>query len=158
MTKECKQQFTLRITQANKTELIVILYEMLLAYTQDAKISLQEGNIEAFRDNIRKADNCLTELTESLNLSYEIGRRLLSLYIFCKKELLKADVRKKEEFVLHVEAVITRLRDAYREVAAQDESTPIMENSQEVYAGLTYGRDSLTENMAYESTNRGFRA
>lgn len=64
----------------------------------------------------------------------------------------------KEEFVLHVEAVITRLRDAYREVAAQDESTPVMENSQEIYAGLTYGRDSLTENMAYESTNRGFRA
>ena len=31
MTKECKQLFTLRITQANKTELIVILYEMLLA-------------------------------------------------------------------------------------------------------------------------------
>ena len=81
MTKECKQQFTLRITQANKTELIVILYEMLLAYTQDAKISLQEGNTEAFRDNIRKADNCLTELTESLDLSYEIGRRLLSLYM-----------------------------------------------------------------------------
>ena len=78
--------------------------------------------------------------------------------MFCKKELLKADVRKKEEFVLHVEAVITRLRDAYREVAAQDESTPVMENSQEVYAGLTYGRGSLTENMAYESTNRGFRA
>ena len=156
MTKECKQQFTLRITQANKTELIVILYEMLLAYTQDAKISLQEGNTEAFRDNIRKADNCLTELTESLDLSYEIGRRLL--YMFCKKELLKADVRKKEEFVLHVEAVIIRLRDAYREVAAQDESTPVMENSQEIYAGLTYGRDSLTENMAYESTNRGFRA
>lgn len=96
MTKECKQQFTLRITQANKTELIVILYEMLLAYTQDAKISLQEGNTEAFRDNIRKADNCLTELTESLDLSYEIGRRLLSLYMFCKKELLKADVRKKK--------------------------------------------------------------
>ena len=65
MTKECKQQFTLRITQANKTELIVILYEMLLAYTQDAKISLQEGNTEAFRDNIRKADNCLTELTDT---------------------------------------------------------------------------------------------
>lgn len=96
MTKECKQQFTLRITQANKTELIVILYEMLLTYTQDAKISLQEGNTEAFRDNIRKADNCLTELTESLDLSYEIGRRLLSLYMFCKKELLKADVRKKK--------------------------------------------------------------
>ena len=32
MTKECKQQFTLRITQANPTQLVVILYEMVLCY------------------------------------------------------------------------------------------------------------------------------
>lgn len=158
MTKECKQQFTLRITQANKTELIVILYEMLLTYVQDARTNLQEGDTEGFRENIRKADACLMELTESLDLSYEIGRRLLSLYMFCKKELLKADVRQKEEFVLHVEAVISRLRDAYKEVAAQDDSTPVMENSQTVYAGLTYGRDCLAENMADQGADRGFRA
>lgn len=158
MTKECKQQFTLRITQANKTELIVILYEMLLTYTQDARHSLQEGDTGSFRENIRRADNCLTELTESLDLSYEIGRRLLSLYMFCKKELIKADARKKEEFLLHVEAVITKLCDAYKEVAAQDDSTPVMENSQTVYAGLTYGRDCLAENMADQGANRGFRA
>ena len=30
MKKEDKQQFTLRITQANSTQLVVILYEMLL--------------------------------------------------------------------------------------------------------------------------------
>ena len=34
MTKECKQQFTLRITQANATQLVVILYEMTLQYLQ----------------------------------------------------------------------------------------------------------------------------
>ena len=34
MTKECKQQFTLRITQANSTQLIVILYEMTLQYLE----------------------------------------------------------------------------------------------------------------------------
>ena len=32
MTKEVKQQFTLRITQANSTELVVILYEMALIF------------------------------------------------------------------------------------------------------------------------------
>ena len=37
MTKECKQQFTLRITQANPTQMIVILYEMLLCYLDEAK-------------------------------------------------------------------------------------------------------------------------
>ena len=37
MTKECKQQFTLRITQANSTQLIVILYEMTLQYLADGE-------------------------------------------------------------------------------------------------------------------------
>ena len=30
-----------------------------------------------------------------------------------------------------------------------------MNNSQTVYAGLTYGRNQLTENMADQGTNRG---
>ena len=42
MTKECRQQFTLRITQANKTELIVILYEMILTYLDDAERALRQ--------------------------------------------------------------------------------------------------------------------
>ena len=36
MTKELKQQYTLKITQANKTQLVVILYEMLLIYLEEA--------------------------------------------------------------------------------------------------------------------------
>ena len=36
MKKEEKQDFTLRITQANPTQLVVILYEMLLCYLEDA--------------------------------------------------------------------------------------------------------------------------
>ena len=32
MTKEMKQNYTLRISQANKSELVVIVYEMLLTY------------------------------------------------------------------------------------------------------------------------------
>ena len=36
MTKELKQQFTLKISQANKTGLVVILYEMLLIYLEEA--------------------------------------------------------------------------------------------------------------------------
>ena len=41
MTKECKQKFTLRITQANKTELIVILYEMVLLCMDTALRSIK---------------------------------------------------------------------------------------------------------------------
>ena len=59
MTKECKQQFTLRITQANKTEMIVILYEMLLVYLKDAEDALERDQIAVFREALRKVRGCL---------------------------------------------------------------------------------------------------
>ncbi len=158
MTKECKQQFTLRITQANKTEMIVILYEMFLIYTGDAKESLKAEDITEFRENIRKAKGCMDELIHSLNLEYELAARLLSLYLYCNREIMKADIRKEEEGLVHAELVIEKLRTAYEELAKQDESGPVMQNSQTVYAGLTYGRNSLSEDMADQGVNRGFRA
>lgn len=44
MTRELKQEYTLRITQANKTQLITILYEMALLYVDEAKAALAAGD------------------------------------------------------------------------------------------------------------------
>lgn len=158
MTKECKQQFTLRITQANKTELIVILYEMILTYLEEGKEALQESKILEFRDALRKVRGCFGELLASLNLEYELAARLLSLYLYCNRELIKADIRKEEKPLLHIKTVIEKLLCAYRELAEQDDSEPVMQNSQTVYAGLTYGKNQLSEDMADQGSNRGFRA
>ena len=43
MTTEKKQMFTRRITQANKTQLTVIVYEMLSAYLEDARAAHDAG-------------------------------------------------------------------------------------------------------------------
>jgi len=43
MTKELKQEYTLRISRANKSELVVILYEMLIDYIDEAKENLDKG-------------------------------------------------------------------------------------------------------------------
>lgn len=158
MTKECKQQFTLRITQANKTEMIVILYEMILTYMSDAEDELEKGEITAFREDLRKTRGCFGELLASLNLEYELAARLLSLYLYCNRELIKADIRKESEPLTHVRSVIEKLLAAYRELAEQDTSGPVMQNSQTVYTGLTYGKNKLSEDMTEEGTNRGFRA
>lgn len=182
MTKECKQQFTLRITQANKTELIVILYEMILTYLDEAEEALAEAEvikaeevlaeaeaaktdeilrkekIAEFREALRKARGCLGELLASLNLDYELAARLLSLYLYCNRELTRADIRKEKEPLTHIRSVIDKLLGAYRELARQDDSGPVMQNSQMVYAGLTYGKNKLSENMTDQGANRGFRA
>ncbi|MBD5480551.1 MAG: flagellar protein FliS [Lachnospiraceae bacterium] len=158
MTRERKQQFTLRITQANKTELIVILYEIVLGYMEDAEVALEAGNITEFREALRKVRSCFGELIASLNLDYELAARLLSLYLYCNRELIKADARKEKEPLMHIRSVVSKLLEAYRELAGQDTSGPVMQNSQTVYAGLTYGKNSLSENLADQGANRGFRA
>ena len=158
MTKELKQQFTLRITQANKTELIVILYDMILAYVDDAKEAHTEQNRAAFHDAIRKIRGCNQELIASLNLEYEPAMNLLSLYIYVNRELVHADVRNDIEPLEHVVKVISGLKEAYEIVASQDTSGAVMQNAQTIYAGLTYGKGDLTENMADQGLNRGFLA
>ena len=44
MTRELKQQYTLRISQANKTQMVVILYEMLLIYVEEAMQAHEQGD------------------------------------------------------------------------------------------------------------------
>lgn len=155
MTKECKQQFTLRITQANSTELIVILYEMLLCYLQEGEETLKDGDKDGFRDAIRKARGCMNELIASLNLKYEPASALQQLYMFCLRRLAHAEVRKEIQALTEIEDVIRPLHDAYQQIAPLNEQGPVMNNSQTVYAGLTYGRNTLTENMTDQGSNRG---
>lgn len=156
MTKELKQEFTLKITQANKTQMIVILYEMLLIYLEEARCAHAKDDMEEFRKSIKRTKACLHELMASLHFEYELSRNLLALYGYADRELTKADVRKSTKELDHVECVIVKLHAAYEEISTQDTSAPVMSNTQTVYAGLTYGRNSLAENLADQGSNRGF--
>jgi len=158
MTDELKKEYTLRISQANKTQLIVILYEMLLIYVDEARKAMNAGEARKLQEEIRKARGCLKELMNSLNYDYELAGNLLSLYVYVSKELVEASLHKNEEALEHVIFVIGQLYNAYIQIVDQDTSAPIMSNSQTVYAGLTYGKGQLTENMADQSSNRGFWA
>ena len=158
MTQEKKQEFTLKISQANKTQLITILYEMIIEYLNDAIDDIGIGKKADAEKNLGYAQNCIDELLRSLDLRYELAKNLHSLYIFFKKELMLAGVTYSSHKIWRVEQNIKSLRDAYAEIEKYDNSDPMMGNTQKVYAGLTYGKYCLNENMAMASSNRGFMA
>lgn len=155
MSKEDRQRFTLRITQANPTQLVVILYEMLLCYLEEAREALEEKKEDSFQEAVRKSRGCLNELMESLDMRYEPAPKLMQLYLFCIRRLAVCAVRRSAEPLSEIKRVITPLCDAYGKIAAGNSAGPVMGNSQTVYAGLTYGRNALTENMADQGANRG---
>lgn len=155
MTREVKQQFTLRITQANSTEMVVILYEMLLVYLKESGELLEGTDKAAFHEAVRKARGCLNELINSLRMEYDPAPALLQLYLFCIRRLAASEAKSETQPLLEIEQVIRPLHDAYQQISAQNSSGPVMANSQTVYAGLTYDKNTLTENMADQGTNRG---
>ena len=157
MTTELKQEYTLRITQANKTQLITILYEMVLLYIDEAENALAADNKVEFKGAVRKIRGCIDELTASLNFDYELAQNFLRLYLYVNRELVKASSHYEKENLGHIRLVIEQLHKAYQQIENQDTSGPVMGNTQTVYAGLTYGRSTLTENLADPAANRGFR-
>lgn len=157
MTKEIKQEFTLRITQANKTQLITILYEMVLLYLNEAEDALDADDKRAYKNAIRKIRDCMNELTMSLHLEYELARNLLQLYLYISRELVQASIHYEKENLEHIRSIIKQLHKAYKQIEPQDVSGPVMGNTQTVYAGLTYGRNNtLTESINDPAGNRGF--
>ena len=156
MKKEKKQEFTLRISQANKTQMIVILYDMVLVYLEDALEAHNHGNIKEYQWNINHAKDCIDELLNSLCMEYELAGILKSLYYFYKRQLTTAAILNKINLVVPVMEMIQELKESYEKISKEDTSAPIMENAQTIYTGLTYGKDSLNLDLSDHSFKRGF--
>lgn len=155
MTNDTIQYFTRKITDSNPTEIIALVYEMTEIYLDEAILAAKEDNYDMFDLSVDKASKCINDLNEALDLQYEISVQLMSIYMFMKKELALAKVKRDRESIARIQAMITKLKSSFVELSKKDTSGAAMGNAQEVYAGLTYGRDSLNESMNIES-NRGY--
>lgn len=157
MKKESMQAYSKRITQANRTELVVITYEIIIEHIKNAQISFE--NQEEFSNDLDQAQAFLKELMVSLDFEHQISYNLMSLYIFINKQLIEAKLKKSCEMLPRVQGMLESLLSSFREVSKQDNSAPLMQNTQKVYAGLTYGRDDVNEmSLASDDRNRGFKA
>ncbi len=155
MTDEKKQYYTLRVSNANKTELVEILYEMLLDYSEEAGEKAEAGDESAAKEAIRKARGCVSELMDSLNLEYDVAKDLRKLYVYVTRELTIGEIRRDKTNFDNIKKVIEPLRDAYLELMKKDDSGPVMANTQTVVAGLTYSKNNINEAIN-EDDKRGF--
>ncbi|MDD7403299.1 MAG: flagellar protein FliS [Butyribacter sp.] len=159
MNQEQKKEYTARISQANRSELVVIIYELFLLAMEEAHDNFKHNKKEEGVKCLKRAEGFLQELMGSLDRRYQIAEELMRLYRYVYEQLIVSVLRQKivnEETILEV---MGKLKDAFIEVAKEDDSEPVMENAQQVYAGLTYGKSSLNEILLSDNeTNRGYKA
>jgi flagellar protein FliS len=159
MNKETIQFFTARITQASKSELVVILYEMTLAQIEEAEKSYQENNLYNFDKGLKSAQKYVSELMAALDYRYVISYDLLSLYLYTNKHIITAIVKQNPLTLQYAKIILKKLLTGFVEVSKSDKSGPMMRNTQQLYAGLTYGKGTLNETYIDPSNkSRGFIA
>lgn len=157
MTKEALQGYTARITQASKSELIVIIYEIIISSAKEAIGAHNKKDIVSFDKELKQAQKLLRELMVALDYSYQISFDLLSLYIFVNKQFITAIIKKKPDTLDSAVSVLEKLLIGFEGVSKEDTSGPMMYNTQQLYAGLTYGKGTLNETyIDPEDRNRGF--
>lgn len=158
MDKQKIQQYTARITQANRTELTVIVFELATEHIESAQEAYQSGDAAALEENAKKAMRYVTELSSALNYSQVISYDLFQLYRYVKSQLAKVAAGRKPDGLEEAKRVLCGLKSAFEEVAKQDDSAPLMSNTQQLYAGLTYGKGTLNEVFINENeANRGYK-
>lgn len=156
MTDDKVKDYTLRISQANAGQLTEIIYELALDSLSDALRADEVGDTAGFEAAASKAERYVGELIHGLNYQDSVARQIGDRYIDMHSELQKAVYRHDDQLIRKVARGLEDMLPAFKRIAGEDKSAPLMENTQKVYAGLTYGKDSLAETSLDTDTDRGY--
>ncbi len=159
MTKEQIQTYTRRVSQANVSALAVVVYDMTIDYLEEGIQSYKEDSMEAFETSMRQAQAALQQLMGMSKAETQTGLDVMQLYFFIDRQILMTIVKRKPENIEACIGYLKRLRESFQVLSEQDKDAPLMERSQQVYAGLTYGKGYLNETRdPLEESKRGLQA
>ncbi len=111
-----------QIATANQGKLIVMLYDGIIKFLNIAIENMNPKTYDVANSNIIKAQDIITELLLSLNMrdGGEISQNLFNLYLYFKKVLLEANIKKDPETIKGILKLIKDLRDAWDKVSANE--------------------------------------
>ena len=144
--------YAARIINADPLELVVITYELIDGYLNNA---LAENEAENMKYDIFKARQFLSELVSSLDIEYDISKELMSIYIYANKLMVESEIKvnsmkigEAKEKLAEAAEILDKLGEGWRAVRSNtnhDENNKSIKNTQQLYVGLTYKGGKLSE-------------
>lgn len=114
-----------QIETADPKQLVVMLYEGAIKFLEEALANVENfKKFDLVNNKILRAQDIITELMVSLDMEKggEIAENLLSLYVFMKKELLEANMKKERGGIERVLKMLRDLLNAWEQVDARSNS------------------------------------
>lgn len=104
------------VNTASPMDLIIMLYDGCIKQIHLARLYEEDKNVAERSNAIQKAQDILDELMRSLDMGIPLSADLLKLYDFMSEELYQANMKRDMARMEPVEAMLTELRDAWKEV------------------------------------------
>lgn len=158
MNQNVSKIYAARVVQASPTELVAITYELIIEEIEKAECEYKEENKEKLVYYLKRAQRFLAHMMESLDYQYDISFDLLRLYLYINKRIINSICKLDPKELKNTKSILEKLKKGFKEISHQDKSSSVMENTQQIYAGLTYGKETLNEiNINPKDLDRGYK-
>ncbi len=150
------EDYVARIANATQLQLVIINYEIIIDYLNAAKGSVNKK--KDFDFNLEKARQFLNELRVSLDMQYTLSKYLMRLYLYVDQQIAYCQFNSRTEHIDESIKILNSLLEGWKKIETNEkDKTPVMENAQQLYAGLTYGKNGSLNEYVDMKTNRGFK-
>jgi flagellar protein FliS len=110
------------ILTASPEQLVVMLYDGGVRFLRQSAEAMRVGNREVARERMRRGEAIIDELNWSLDMSYgQIPENLRMIYLFCKRQLVKANLEFDPTPIDAVVRLLADLRESWATIAQRAE-------------------------------------
>ena len=103
------------VMTASPEYLTLLLYNGALKFINQGKVYINNKDIPNAHHAILRAQAIVQELNITLDMEYEISHSLRSLYSHMLERLVDANIKKDNTILDEVAAMVTELRDTWKE-------------------------------------------
>ncbi|KAA5804426.1 flagellar export chaperone FliS [Thermoanaerobacterium thermosaccharolyticum] len=101
------------IMTASPEELVMMLYNGIIRFVNEAKQAIDDRNIEGAHNSITRAQDIVLELMSTLDMQYDISKNLYSIYDYISRRLIEANLKKDKVALDEVESLVSDLKDTW---------------------------------------------
>ena len=101
------------VMTASPMDLVVMLYDAQIKQIKLSDIFLENREYEKVNQHLSRAEDIVSELLCSLDLSYPISEELMKLYDFMLQELIQINLQKDRSRIPPLLEIVESLREAW---------------------------------------------
>ncbi|MGF7059805.1 flagellar export chaperone FliS [Brassicibacter mesophilus] len=103
------------IMTASPEELTLMLYNGAIKFINLGKHHIENKEVEKANNSIKRAQDIIIELNNTLDMNYEVSHNLGNIYNFILEKLVDANIKKDIQLLDEALLLIEEIRDTWKE-------------------------------------------